>query len=269
MRERLGGRRLRAVAFAAGTVVLASLVTAAPAAADDDCAPWCAGIGGPGQGGGGEDAPAPIGGSPGYAWYDFGLDRDDDDNLCWYPEFLGYQPTPPPEDQTWAYVNGRIVEWTSDDIGPTRCPGTEDAFDPGEFARSFWLSADPVASSVTIDPGEALAGLRTYLVLEGPTSITLGDDTPLGRLTISGRVSYEIDWGDGTVTTSEHQGVPYPGGATEITHVYTDVGTYTVTVTSVWSGSWTAGALSGDLPVLHRDASTTLPVTERQAVRVD
>ncbi|MEX1162179.1 MAG: PKD domain-containing protein [Nitriliruptor sp.] len=268
-----GSRRPRVgtVAFA-GSVVVASLVVAVPAAADDDCAPWCAGVGDPGGDGNGDgdgQGPTPVGQPSGHAWYDFGLDRDDADELCWYPEFLGYRPAAPPVADTWAYVDERITEWTSDDIGPTRCPGTEDAFDPGELARSFWLSADPDPSAPRIDPQEAITGLRTYLVLEGPTTIELADDTPLGRLTISGRVSYEIDWGDGHVTTTDHQGLPYPGGATEITHVYTDVGTYTVTVTSVWSGSWTAGGLSGELSVLRRDASTTLPVTERQAVRVD
>jgi hypothetical protein len=266
----------------AAALVAAPLVVAAPAVAQPGppCAPWCAGVGDPGGGGGGggdgdgdggDDTATPVTQPSGYAWYDFGLDRDDDDQLCWYPEFLGYRPDPPPEENTYAHVLGLITEWTADEIGPTRCPGADEvAIDPAELAREFWLAADPAASAPRIDPGEAITGLRTYLVLEGPTTIEIGEDTPLGRLSIGGRVSYEIDWGDGSpVTTTESQGRPYPGGAGEITHVYADAGSYEVTVTSVWSGTWTAGGASGELPVLRRAESTVLPVSERQAVRTD
>lgn len=243
----------------------APLAIAVPAAADEDC-PWCVGLGDDV-----DDTPTtPVTQPSGYAWYDFGLDYDDDDHLCWYPEFLGYRPDPPPADQTYEYVIGRIEEWTSDDVGPTRCPFDDPAIDPAELAREFWLSVVPPASTPRIDPGEALAGLRTYLVLDGETTVSETDVTPIGTLAINGRVSYEVDWGDGSpVTTTGSQGVPYPGGVGEITHAYTRAGTYTVTVVSVWSGTWTAGGASGELPVLRREASITLPVTERQAVRTN
>ena len=60
----------------------------------------------------------------------------------------------------------------------------------------------------------------------------------------------------------------YPGGEGEITHVYTEVGSVTLTVDAYWSGTWSAGGQAGDLPELATPttADLDLPVEQRQAV---
>jgi hypothetical protein len=66
---------------------------------------------------------------------------------------------------------------------------------------------------------------------------------------------------------TDSQGVPWPGGPGEITHVYSDAGGVTVTVQAYWRATWTAGGAGGDLPELPdpTSASLDLPVEQYQA----
>jgi hypothetical protein len=127
--------------------------------------------------------------------------------------------------------------------------------------------------TLSLPPGYAITGLRTYLVTEheltfGPatTQIDLGIVT-LG-VTISGTGSSSVDWGDGTVTSHDTGGTGYPDGA--INHVYTDAGTVDITVTDRWTVSYEAGPFVGTIEAPL--APVTLPgveIQERQSVRTD
>ncbi len=87
---------------------------------------------------------------------------------------------------------------------------------------------------------------------------------------VTTRVSYEVDWGDGAGRDKgpyPYPGQPWPGG--RITHTYTDMGRYDVTVTEHWSASWTVAGESGRIDGL-RSAPARIQdfgVTQLQAVR--
>ncbi|MBW3615720.1 MAG: hypothetical protein KY439_10500, partial [Actinobacteria bacterium] len=71
-----------------------------------------------------------------------------------------------------------------------------------------------------------------------------------------------VDWGDGTVERNiRRRGGPWPEG--DITHVYTHVGTYTVTVTQRWTATWRVGSQQG--VIADRLVTTgSLPIEARQ-----
>lgn len=84
------------------------------------------------------------------------------------------------------------------------------------------------------------------------------------------RTSYVVDWGDGS--GKDRGPHPYPGLAWpegRITHTYTDMGCYDVTVTEHWAASWAVAGRSGRIPGL-RSAPARIDdfvVTQLQAVR--
>ena len=126
---------------------------------------------------------------------------------------------------------------------------------------------------VSIPPDFGLAGLRMHLVTGndhtltyGPETFELDLDVLQLNVTFSATGSSRVDWGDGTVTSHEVAGAPYPDG--QVTHVWTDVGSYDITVTDTWTVDYDAEIVSGQLTGTL-DA-VTLPgfeVTERRAVR--
>lgn len=142
--------------------------------------------------------------------------------------------------------------------------------DPADVARAYWerAASPPPPTPLEIAPGKALTGLRAYLVIGGDNPYVETHDTPLGTLTFRMEPRYVIDWGDGATDNTRSQGLPYPGGAGEITHTYTEVGSVTVTVTAYWSTSWELAGEGDNLPELPvpTEASLDLPVEQRQAV---
>jgi hypothetical protein len=125
--------------------------------------------------------------------------------------------------------------------------------------------------TLSLPPGYAITGLRTYLVTEhdltfGPVSIPVDLGIVTFDVQLSATGSSTVDWGDGTVTSHDTGGTGYPDGA--INHVYTDAGTVDLTVTDTWTVAYEAGPFVGtiDAPL----APVTLAgveVQERQAVR--
>lgn len=156
--------------------------------------------------------------------------------------------------------------YVTNDRGIGACPGP--GIDLPALAREYWLEAIPVPAAPKVDPEHGLlTGLPAYLVLEGERTIDVSlDPFPGISLWIRGEATYIIDWGDGAVTTTTSQGVPYPGGPGEITHTYRDVpagGTVTITVTARWTGTSSAGPL----PTIDRVSSVTVPIDQVQATR--
>lgn len=148
--------------------------------------------------------------------------------------------------------------------------------DPGIAAEyaviSFWTSRPVPVLTPEIDPGWAITGLRAYLET-GPTSATraqLRAATPVGTAVLEAHAQIVVDWGDGTpVETYATTGGAYPDGP--ISHVYSDTGTVTVTVSQTWGGTWRvvdgpAAGIGGALPGLPLQSSIELPVEEVQAV---
>jgi hypothetical protein len=119
----------------------------------------------------------------------------------------------------------------------------------------------------SIEPGRAITGLRSYLDVGAPTTFSDridGDVLPV-RVEISGTAQYRVDWGDGTVLTYPSSGGPYPDG--DITHVYTDAGDYTVTVTPLWRVRWQGAGFDLTFDAELVSSTVDLPVEEVRAVR--
>lgn len=135
----------------------------------------------------------------------------------------------------------------------------------------YWAGAEQLLPRPRprIQPGRAVTGKKAYLELGdlGTQSSVLPN--PLGGedARITATPTYEIDWGDGTVTTTRSTGGPWPHG--DVTHVYQDVGHYDVVVTARWEGQWSgAPGEGGPLEALTTEGRIErFPVTEIQAVR--
>jgi hypothetical protein len=158
------------------------------------------------------------------------------------------------------------------------CPGQpRNPTDPGAVAEAlaqrFFETAPLDRPAPHIAPGWALPGKRAFLET-GTTTLTdrFSFDTVVGGITLDVASAIWVDWGDGTTTGPHHStGGPWPDG--DITHLYQDAGTYTVTVTQRWGGTWRvdggpAGGRQGTLPVLPITATIEdFEVREVQAVR--
>ncbi|WCO66424.1 hypothetical protein PO878_18150 [Iamia majanohamensis] len=146
----------------------------------------------------------------------------------------------------------------------------EDTIDPAELAQILWERTvrPPPPTPLQVEPGRAVTGLRAYLEIGGevPARQTIG--TPIGPATFVMTPRYVVTWGDGATTETESQGVPWPGGPGEISHVYTDAGGVTVTVQAFWRTTWSLAGQGGDLPELPvpTEGSLDLPVEEYQVV---
>ncbi|MGI8793538.1 MAG: hypothetical protein ACR2H3_10225, partial [Acidimicrobiales bacterium] len=119
-----------------------------------------------------------------------------------------------------------------------------------------------------IAPGYGLAGKPAYL--ETRSSLTpprFTAPTPLGPIEVDAVGIYRVDWGDGSpVSTHQVEGGSWPEG--RISHTYTDVGNYTVTVSIGWRADWVAAGASGVVTDIVTNASiTNFEVRQLQAVR--
>lgn len=136
-----------------------------------------------------------------------------------------------------------------------------------EAARSFWDVRVLPSPVLKVVPDYAITGKLVYLQIAGESEQRFDVDNPLGDdVAIHATSTYRVDWGDGTTTTTRSQGGPWPSG--DVTHVYerTSPGV-AITVTQLWSATWTAGPSTGDLADLQTTGALTMPVTQLQAVR--
>lgn len=129
---------------------------------------------------------------------------------------------------------------------------------PSVLAIEFWQRIPLPVPRPSIPPGWALTGKPAYLVTDGTTDPpAFKESTPLGELTVVARGTYWVDWGDGTppgfAGPYASEGLPWPSG--RIRHTYDVAGSYDVVVREDWTASWSLGAASGTLGVLHTQAS--------------
>lgn len=143
---------------------------------------------------------------------------------------------------------------------------------PKELAVAFVTTIPLPKPSPHIAPGYAITGLRAYLETRASEQERFNQLTPLGPLeVITARTSYQVDWGDRT--GKDNGPHPYPGlpcGPTgRITHTYTNMGRYDVSVIEQWSATWTLGGESGRITGLQSAPAgiEDFEVTQLQAVR--
>lgn len=152
------------------------------------------------------------------------------------------------------------------------CDFDGDQADVQGLAQQIWVGLQIESPAAKVAPGYMLTGLTSYLELDAPAQLTASEALPdgLGTLTITATPEHHIDWDDGGATTvTTDTGVPYPGGAGEITHVYNTAAERTVTVTTHWTGAFSGPGFT-DEPLGTRVAATTnlpLDVRQWQAVR--
>lgn len=216
--------------------------------------------------------------------------------------------TPPPEnyfDDIWSTTNTndangnpcfQVIEvgdgnqlWgdayeDAEDAGGTPCPGGQPTETPQEEVTRRWRQEiEPPVPTADITPFEAIAGLPAYLEVEEPatwTSEPLASQVSDRVFEIKATADWWIDWGDdpgrrdGPYTGT--QGLPYPGGPGEISHVYSDTAEYDITVEAIWSASYRIlegpGAQNIYIPI-PRPLLTSydidgFPVGDVQAIRV-
>jgi hypothetical protein len=218
-----------------------------------------------------------------------GFDEDGDPCLGWGTTWV---EDPADVTREAAEQNRQLDRWLQDqDLQQVEFTGvTEGVIDPHFFRRIVQTEdvpdcegsgggLDPRAVRETIihelplpdpriAPGWALTGLPSYLEVGAPDTYDetiTGDRLPI-PVTVSGSAEYRVDWGDGTVTSHASSGGPHPEG--DITHVYADSDEGTVvTVTPVWSVTWSAGGMSVPLTLELTPETVELPVREMQAVR--
>ncbi|HZT67125.1 MAG TPA: hypothetical protein VFA11_15155 [Acidimicrobiales bacterium] len=142
---------------------------------------------------------------------------------------------------------------------------------PAVIAAAWWeahgqdLLAKPAPR---IDPGYALAGKTAYLQTGGMTGQSFSNPTPPGALVISAKGEFYVDWGDGTGLSGPYDttGGPWPSG--QITHVWADAGTYTVTVIERWTATWALAGQTGQLTALRTQGEiAAFPVRQLESVR--
>lgn len=116
------------------------------------------------------------------------------------------------------------------------------------WTRGYKLLPVPRPS---IAPGFGLVGNLAYLVDNSPTSATFSVALAgLGPLTMRARGVLYVDWGDSAVSGPySGAGAPWPTGY--ITHAWSTSGNYDVSVTEVWSVSWSGAGHSGVVSGLH------------------
>jgi hypothetical protein len=175
----------------------------------------------------------------------------------------GYVPTPTSWTEQDAYRIGQ------ENFGSTGVPMCNS---PAAVALQVWQDQKPVpAQHPALQPDNtAVTGKRAYLLMNGSQTLQTTFPNPLGPSpSISAHAVYDIDWGDGTGhTVTSNPGVAWPGGAGEITHVYANKGTSTITVNATWTGTWTdPNGGGGNLPAITVPYTLNIDVGEIQAVR--
>lgn len=254
-------RTLLCVSLTALLVGLAGMPVAADEGGDPEVVPGTdhfegqrggrggGGGGGAGHGSGSGTAQQVVNDAP---IYNVGLGETGDGEQCWRIETGGSQTLDEAREMLSDFDgNGRLFD---------ACPRGQRGPTLAERVAGAFERWSPSPTTVEMAPGYAITGLKGFLVIDDATPDTI---TLVGQ-TVTLTKEYRIRWGDGASTTTSSRGVPYPGGAGEITHVYKDAGDVTVEVDLVVSGSWNGQDLGALAPV-----TSTLPleIWQVQAVR--
>lgn len=150
-----------------------------------------------------------------------------------------------------------VAPW--DLVDPGGCP--EDAATPvltaEEFAR---LPLTP--SSVRLQPADGRALVHYGVITTTDPAPQTLTTTILGTpITVTATpTSWTWDYGDGTPPrTTSDPGAPYPD--TSGAHPYDTPGTYRLTLTTTWSGTYQVGGTGPQQPVTGTATTTSAPVT--------
>lgn len=226
--------------------------------------------GGGGGGGGGGTTPWPP---PGYVLVEWPSGSSEEDgtpciqrNSRWIPEEerSGYLDSY--HRQFFMWYERLDYDFLPDLTDCTSQPG-EPQVDPAVVQAM--IEEMLVPPQPRIDPGRGLTGLPSYLDINGLASDSNSVTLPIGMsFEWSGTAQYRVEWGDGTTETVDatHSG-PYPSG--QVTHVYGSTGDYTVTVTPVWTITWTFEGTPIEFTAELTSQTVALPVGEVQAVRTN
>lgn len=164
----------------------------------------------------------------------------------------------------WAEANGLAQLPQCPPGAATTAPPS-----PAQLARDFWDVRHLPRPTLAVTPDYAITGKPVYLRIGNPRTTTFDVANPVGpAVHIAATSTYRVDWGDGSPpTTTTSQGGPWPHG--DVTHVYDHaVSQATITVTQLWSATWTAGpGAGGSLDNLQTAGTLTLRVEQLQAVR--
>ena len=156
------------------------------------------------------------------------------------------------------------------------CPPARPSVDPLLLAERVRDSLPVPGLEITSNPGRGLVGLESWFWLEGGGQSLSDSLSAFGvRVDVHALpVSYEWDFGDGTVVTTDSPGNPYPQRSPVI-HMYESSSApyqdgYPVSVTTIFEVRWrTNGRRWRALPGISRTSERSYSVAESQAVNTD
>jgi hypothetical protein len=121
-----------------------------------------------------------------------------------------------------------------------------------QVAQGWSKTAHLPPPGITVAPGYAVTGLTAYLQIaaHSPWTTSFADPIRADTISVSCAASgFDVDWGDGTRTSTTSAGGPYPTG--DVTHAYQQASAgVPLSVTEHWSCAWSdqvgdAGTLAG------------------------
>ena len=120
-----------------------------------------------------------------------------------------------------------------------------------------------------IDPGYAVTGKPAYMETGSTTQFGPVQVTELGYdITITAVGTFEVRWGDGSVTGpgETSAGGKWPNG--DVTHVFDVAGAYQVQVIETWTGHYVINGQAGDIPdpITTEGGLPDFPARQVQAV---
>ena len=196
--------------------------------------------------------------------------------LRWIPDFAD-DPTPPRD--------GPSVEWYQQVCYVPGPPPMElrgaswrrfDAVSPEALAMvaiDSMLASIPDHSISMAPRAESMVAVDTWFWITGaatePTDPVVASVPGVTVVATAEPGGVTFDLGDGATLECEDFGTPYAAGATsDCTHPYDEAGTYTVTATIGWTGSYT---VNGGAPIpietaVQRSATVDVVVNEAQAI---
>jgi hypothetical protein len=185
--------------------------------------------------------------------------------------------------ETPAWIDTRTVNppgsWTLQ--GPPECltAAQQLPFDPGQLQATIdtYFQRIPLpAPKLRIAPADnAVVNLPEIVSADAPAQTTFTVDVaPFPTVTISARVSWEWDFGDGGTLVTSSPGRPYdsndPDATDYLSHTYRTASEgWPLSVTSVWTATYTVQGLPGQLVVdgtVRRTTNRTLAAAEYGSV---
>jgi hypothetical protein len=165
--------------------------------------------------------------------------------------------------------------------GPPECltPGQLLPYDPAQLQATVdqYFQRIPLPRpTLRIAPADnAVVNLPEIVSADSPAQTTFTVDVaPFPTVIITANVSWQWDFGDGSTLTTTSPGRPYdvndPNATDYISHTYTRAGNgYALSVTSVWTATYTIQGTAGRQPVdgaVRRTTTHTLAAADYGSV---